>query len=120
MDDAGLIARPVVDVSQDGRGTFITLTGEIDVSASGDLADAVAQAEKASRRTSVDASGITFMDSSGIALLARLATRTPGPLRVIDPPEVVRFLLDVTRIGDMVEIVEGGAPDPDTEPFSAA
>lgn len=120
MDDAALRVRPVVVVTSDARGTLITLTGEIDVSAAPDLADAVSHAEKASRRTSVDASGITFMDSSGIALLARLATRTPGPLRVIDPPEVVRFLLDVTRIGDMVEIVDGDHHDPDTEPFSAA
>lgn len=118
MDDSAVRTGAGVAVGSDALGTLLTLTGEIEVSAATDLADAVGRAERAARRTSVDASGITFMDSSGIALLARLATRTPGPLRIIDPPEVVRFLLDVTRIGDMVEIVQGADATPDGGPFA--
>jgi len=119
VDDSAVTTGATVAVGSDALGTLLTLTGEIDVSAAPHLADAVARAERAAHRTSVDASGITFMDSSGIALLARLATRTPGPLRIIDPPEVVRFLLDVTRIGDMVEIVQGADATPDGGPFAA-
>lgn len=120
MDDTALDVRPTVEIGTDHRGTLITLGGEIDVSAAQELAAAVVHAEQANRPTSIDASAITFMDSSGIALLARLATRTPGPLRVIDPPEVVRFLLDVTRIGDMVTIVDSTQPDGDTDPGPSA
>lgn len=92
--------------------TRIILVGEIDVNLAVDLAEAVTAAEVAGAPTDVDASAVTFMDSSGIALLARLATRTPERLRLISPPDVVTFLLDVTRIGEMVDVVE----DADSEP----
>ena len=95
-----------VEVSLDADRTRIRLVGDVDVSLSRTFADAVSAAERADLPAAVDAGEVTFMDSSGIALLARLATRTPGRLQVIDPPEVVRFLLDVTRVGDMVELVE--------------
>lgn len=46
------------------------------------------------------------MDSSGVAFLARLATRMPQRVRILRAPPTVRFLLDVTRIGDLLDIVE--------------
>lgn len=108
-------AQVVVEIRE--NSTWITLDGDIDVSLAPELAAAVGQAEAAALPTVVDGRRIAFMDSSGIALLARLASRTPSPLRVVDPPEVVRFLLEVTRIGDMVEIVE--ADDGDDGPTAA-
>ncbi|ACQ81881.1 anti-sigma-factor antagonist [Beutenbergia cavernae DSM 12333] len=95
--------------------TRIVLAGEIDVSLAGDLADAVGRAELAGNPTEIDAAQVAFMDSSGIALLARVATRTPGRLAIISPPDVVRFLLEVTRIGDMVDVldIDPGFPDSD-------
>lgn len=86
--------------------TRIVLYGEVDAALSRELQDAAADAEASSRPIEVDARRVTFMDSSGFTLLARLASRSPGRLRVIEPPDVVRFLLDVTKIGDLVEIVE--------------
>lgn len=108
-------AQVVVEIRE--TSTWITLDGDIDVSLAPELATAVGQAEAAALPTVVDGRRIAFMDSSGIALLARLASRTPAPLRVVDPPEVVRFLLEVTRIGDMVEIIEGD--DGDDSPTAA-
>ncbi|HIZ34514.1 MAG TPA: STAS domain-containing protein [Candidatus Ruania gallistercoris] len=87
--------------------TRLVLSGEIDVALTDELTDAVTDAEAAGLPVQVDARHVTFMDSSGIALLARLANRTPGRLSLIKPPDVVRFLLDVTRIGDLVDVVEG-------------
>lgn len=89
-----------------GRRTRIILHGEIDVALSGELTDALHEAEQAGVPVDVDARHVTFMDSSGVSLLARLASHTPGRLRIIRPPEVVRFLLEVTRIGDAVDVVE--------------
>lgn len=109
MNDHGAGAARV-RIQQFGGRTRIDLEGEIDATVASGLAEAVGTAELLGLPTEVDASGITFMDSSGIALLARLATRTPRPLRVLSPPEVVRFLLEVTRIGDMVEVVEANGP----------
>ncbi|SEE63681.1 STAS domain-containing protein [Ruania alba] len=86
--------------------TRLVLSGEVDVALSEELTEAVAEAEAAGLPVRVDVRHVQFMDSSGIALLARLASRTPGRLTLIRPPDVVRFLLEVTRIGDLVDIVE--------------
>ena len=99
--------------------TRLVLSGEIDVALSAELTEAVAEAEQAGTPVEIDARHVTFMDSSGVALLARLAHRAPGRLTIIQPPDVVRFLLEVTRIGDVVDVVEDdpGFPDgtPDTD-----
>lgn len=86
--------------------TRIVLSGEIDASLSTELRDAAADAETAGRPVEVDARHVRFMDSSGVTLLARLASRTPGRLQVIQPPDVVRFLLEVTHIGELVDVVD--------------
>lgn len=91
--------------------TRLVLSGEIDVALTNELTEAVTDAEAAGLPVEVDARHVTFMDSSGIALLARLARRTPGRLSLIKPPDVVRFLLEVTRIGDLVDVVDS---EPDT------
>src|SRR5690625_7515011 len=82
------------------------LSGEIDVALSSELTEAVNEAEASALPVEIDARNVTFMDSSGVALLARLAHRTPGPLVMIQPPDVVRLLLEITRLGDDVNIVE--------------
>lgn len=86
--------------------TRVVLCGDVDASIAGDLIEAAADAEASRLPAEVDAHRVTFMDSSGVALVARLASRTPGRLRVIRPPDVVRFLLEVTHIGDLVEVVD--------------
>lgn len=94
--------------------TRVILSGEIDVAVTEELTEAVTEAESAGLPVDVDARHVTFMDSSGIALLARLATRTPGRLTLIQPPDVVLFLLDVTRIGDLVNVQDGVDGSPET------
>ncbi|MGO1341011.1 MAG: STAS domain-containing protein, partial [Cellulosimicrobium funkei] len=54
----------------------------------------------------IDAHHVTFMDSSGVAFLARLASRGPHRVRVLRAPPTVRFLLEVTRIGELLDIVD--------------
>lgn len=98
--------------------TRVVLCGEIDAAIGPDLADAASDAEAACLPVDVDARRVTFMDSSGFTLLARLATRSPGRLRIIRPPEVVRFLLDVTHLGALVDVVDTdpAGPSPTTAP----
>lgn len=97
----------------EGR-TRLVLSGEIDVALGAELGEAVEDAERAGHPVEIDARHVTFMDSSGVALLARLAHRTPEPLTMIRPPDVVRFLLEVTHIGDLITVVDDdpGFPDP--------
>jgi len=101
-------------IVQDGR-TRIVLSGEVDADLSADLAEATAAAEANGLPIDIDAQHVTFMDSSGISFLARIASRSPKPVRILRAPDAVRFLLEVTRIGELLEAVDDepapGAPD---------
>jgi anti-anti-sigma factor len=95
--------------------TRIVLAGEIDADLAADLHQAAADAESAGLPIEVDTQHVTFMDSSGVAFLARLSTRSAEPVRLIRVPPTVRFLLDVTRIGELLDVVDE-APDFDLPP----
>jgi anti-sigma B factor antagonist len=84
----------------------MVLTGQIDQSTHADLADAVNEAISLARSVQIDVRHVRFMDSSGIALIAYLAQRTHSPITMIQPPEVLRFLLDVTHLDEVVDIAE--------------
>ncbi|MDO8105916.1 STAS domain-containing protein [Isoptericola sp. b441] len=94
----------------------MVLSGEVDADLAGDLAEATTAAEEAGLPIDIDAGHVTFMDSSGIAFLARLATRVQQPVRVLRAPEPVRFLLDVTRIHELLEVVTDEAAPGEAEP----
>ncbi|MCG2797473.1 MAG: STAS domain-containing protein, partial [Cellulomonas sp.] len=67
------------------------------------------EAERLGLPIEVDAHHVTFMDSSGVAFLARLSIRSPHRVRLLRVPPTVRFLLEVTRIGELLD-VEDDAP----------
>ncbi|WP_370634542.1 STAS domain-containing protein [Actinotalea sp. Marseille-Q4924] len=102
-----------VQVIVQGGRTRIVLSGEIDADLGPDLQEATTDAESTGLPIDIDTEHVTFMDSSGIAFLARIATRTGSRTRVIRPPETVRFLLEVTRIGELLEVVTDATPDDD-------
>ncbi|GAA4285919.1 STAS domain-containing protein [Georgenia daeguensis] len=100
--------------------TRLVLSGEVDATLGADLSEAVTDAERVGLPVEIDARHVTFMDSSGVSMLARLAHRTPGRLTLIQPPDVVRFLLEVTRIGEVVDVLDAdpgfpaeSTPEPD-------
>ena len=103
-----LDAQPgAVHVTVDAEHTRIVLSGEVDAELSLNLRAASAEAERAHLPIEVDAHDVTFMDSSGVAFLARLATRSPSRVRLVGVPTTIRFLLEVTRIGDVLDVVDG-------------
>jgi anti-anti-sigma factor len=91
--------------------TTVVLSGEIDADLGADLAQATTDAEQAGLPIEVDAHHVTFMDSSGVAFLARLASRTPHRIRLLHVPPTVQFLLEVTRIGELLDVVEDDPQD---------
>lgn len=95
-----------VDVIVQDDRTRVVLSGEVDADLGPELAEAMADAEATGLPVDVDVRGVTFMDSSGIAFLARLATRSGDRVRLLHPPEAVRFLLEVTRIGELLDVVD--------------
>ena len=103
-----------------GDRTRIVISGEIDADLAPDLLEAASDAETTGLPIEVDAQHVTFMDSSGIAFLARLASRSGERVRVLRAPEAVRFLLEVTRIGELLELVEGDDPGGEEAPGDAS
>ncbi|MCR6688987.1 STAS domain-containing protein [Cellulomonas sp.] len=86
--------------------TRIVLSGEVDADLGPELQEATAEAESVGLPIEVDAHHVTFMDSSGVAFLARLSIRSQHRVRLLRVPPTVRFLLEVTRIGELLDVVE--------------
>lgn len=84
----------------------LVLAGELDLAIKAELLAAVRQAVRYDRQVEVDVRGVTFMDSSAIAALSRLIQHTDHRPIVISPPDAVRFLLRVTLIGELVDVVD--------------
>ncbi|WP_448072435.1 STAS domain-containing protein [Georgenia yuyongxinii] len=84
----------------------LVLAGELDLATKAELLRAVREAVRYDQPVEVDTRHVTFMDSSAIAALSRLIQQTDERPVFISPPDVVRFLLDVTQIGELVDVVE--------------
>lgn len=91
-------------ILEEGR-VLVLLAGEVDADLSADLAEAAHAVTESGLPVDIDVSSVTFMDSSGVAFLARVAGSAGRRTRLLHPPASLRFLLDVTRIGELVEIV---------------
>ncbi|GIG28131.1 STAS domain-containing protein [Cellulomonas marina] len=96
--------------------TVIVLSGEIDADLSPELGEATAEAEERGLPVEVDAHHVTFMDSSGVAFLARLSMRSKHRVRLLRVPPTVRFLLDVTKIGELLDVVDEPASGAESSP----
>ena len=79
----------------------------MDISHSGELAELVREIDVRGGPVDVDASTVTFMDSAVLALLAHLAYQ--HRVRLFDPPDAVCFLLETTRLVELVEVVHSPA-----------
>ena len=102
--------------------TRLVLAGELDISHNRELREAVRSVLALDLPVDVDMRNLTFMDSSALAAFSRLAYRSSARPRLIQPPDVVVFLLEVTAMGDVVEVLDhdpgfpgGPATDDGTE-----
>ncbi len=99
-----------VIVTFEGATTRIVLSGEIDAELGPELLEAADDALSGELPVEVDSRLVTFMDSTGVAFLARLASRAPRRVVLLDPPELVRFLIDTTRVSTLLDVVHRDAP----------
>ncbi|MEZ0491097.1 STAS domain-containing protein [Kineococcus sp. TBRC 1896] len=101
---------PPGDVQLLGLDDVLTvrLTGEVDDELRPGLDAVVAEVDRevraAVRPVVVDATAVTFMDSAGAAFLARLAVAVRPARIAVRPSEPVGFLLEVTRLADVVDV----------------
>lgn len=112
-------AASVVDMG----GGVIALYGELDLSSSSQVApeiEALVGAHAEDPRGAIagdgakavvarivfDLGGLDFMDSAGIALLLRAASRA-GPVGVRNPSDLIRRVIELTGLGDLLVIEDG-------------
>lgn len=94
----------VASVQEENGTPVVYLSGELDLTSAGQLSAAI-DAALASHpdRLVLDASGLSFMDSSGIVLLVS-ATQRVQEVQVRDPSPIVRRLIELTGLTKVLRI----------------
>lgn len=95
----------------DGRCLTLRLVGELDHAAAQTVMPGIEDAveEYLPRRCVVDLTGVSFMDSSGIAVILktdRLLRQTGGVLALSGVPGQVRRVLDVAGLTKIVPVLD--------------
>ncbi|MCI6569494.1 anti-sigma factor antagonist [Dysosmobacter sp. HCP28S3_G4] len=95
------------------RNLLLEFSGELDHHGARDAAREVEQAIDVAlpRKLVLDFAGVTFMDSSGIAVLLRAQRRMQnlgGSVLVCNVPRQAKRVLDAAGIGRLVTIQAGG------------
>ncbi|MGO1316515.1 MAG: STAS domain-containing protein [Cellulomonadaceae bacterium] len=107
----------------DGRGR-VTMWGEIDVDLRNQASVALASSLESNLPVVIDASQVTFIDSTGIAFLLQFHTigRQEGiEVRLVQPPAVVADVLEMLGLDQELTITESaedtgsGRPAPTAE-----
>jgi anti-anti-sigma factor len=82
--------------------TVVAIVGELDMASVEDVeAEIEAIIEAAPDRLAFDLSRVTFMDSSGIAMLIRAANRVAF-VEVRDPSPIVQMIIQATGLSDVL------------------
>jgi anti-sigma B factor antagonist len=87
-----------VAISATPQAVRLTLHGEVDAAAAPDLLEAAITAERHLTTVEIDTRSVTFVDSSVLAVFFRMTRTCRGRLQFIDPPDQVRFLLEVAGL----------------------
>ncbi len=98
-----------ITVTRSGDGAVIALSGEIDHHGAKTMIGQIEEtvADRLPIHLTLDLSGVTFMDSSGIAVLLqtqRSMERLGGTLRVVSIPAQARRVLDAAGVGRLVSL----------------
>ena len=98
-----------MNYKSENRQLTITLTGELDHHAAKGLMDSIDRCmeQNLPTKTLLDLGGLTFMDSSGIAVLLqakRQMDHTGGQLRVTAIPTQARRVLDAAGVGRLITL----------------
>ena len=97
---ASVPTRPALTVRhyQSGRWSVVEAAGELDIQVVPMMRAHLAQSPA---NVVFDLSSVTFMDASGLGILAaslRLAQRARGQVRVVGPTRQVRKMLSITQL----------------------
>ncbi len=101
-----------IDVTTAGGRTLVRLWGEVDAALRADASTSMAQALTSTAPIVVDATGVTFIDSSGLAFVLQLhlaAAETGQRLTLRDPHRELVDRLDLLGIAGEFELEESRA-----------
>jgi anti-sigma B factor antagonist len=99
--------RFVAVARRNGDAGVIDITGELDSAASAPLAAAYGEAATSAQRITLNFSELTYMNSSGIALIVELLGRARAAglsVHAFGLSEHYRQIFEITRLADFVEI----------------
>ena len=83
----------------DSESTTVLVSGEIDVASAGTFQEAIDVAIEPGRRLILDMAGVSFIDSSGVAVLVGIVERASS-LVIQNPDPRVRRILGVLGLTD--------------------
>ncbi|WP_284294180.1 STAS domain-containing protein [Luteimicrobium album] len=101
--------------------TVVVLTGEIDVALRAEASAALANALERDLPVVIDASEVTFADSTGIAFLVQFVTigHDEGlDVMLLDPPQIIVEVLDMLGVREL--LVRPAAAEPAVAASGAA
>ena len=118
LDEAGPRARAASGITcrATAEGAVITLWGEVDAALREAASEAMAQLATHGTGTPmvIDASEVTFIDSSGVAFILQvyvLGQETGTSVSLREPSEAVVEVLDMVGIGSRIPVVRAaGSP----------
>jgi anti-sigma B factor antagonist len=97
-----------VETEESGDGIVIRVAGDVDLYSSPELRKAVLAAIPRSKHgAEVDLSGVTYMDSSGVATLVeglRSAREHDTSFTLISPSDAVMKVLELARLDTVFEV----------------
>jgi anti-anti-sigma factor len=104
------VSPAAIEVAADEWGNVTArISGELDIVSAGYLSAQVDEILAGRpNRLDLDLSGLGFMDSSGLALLLRLANQL-GPLRVFGANQLIRRVIEATGLTAIL-LLQGTAP----------
>lgn len=88
------------------ESALVTLRGEIDIEIRPYFRRVLESLRKFAGEISIDAADVTFIDSSGIAVLGEIANEHPNHVTVLNAPPTMMFILEVTSLVDAVRICD--------------
>jgi anti-sigma B factor antagonist len=101
---------PVAEVREENGIMVICLSGDLDMTSVRQVRAVIdAALGTGPGRLILDASDVTYMDSTGVALMAQ-ATRVVQEVQVRNPTPIVRRLLELTGLTEILRITDEDQP----------
>ena len=120
VQHTGSGAHSGIRTSEEGAGTLVVLWGEVDASLRDEASMSMVDVVRRGGPVVIDVSGVTFIDSSGLAFilqLHRLGEESGLPVALRDPSPLVVDLLEMIGMTHRIPVVHA-LPDTPGDPVA--